>query len=142
MVRLRAHRAIVALLDALLGNERESPSDLSRRTLIAMGRSRQLAVTLCLGATVACLPATALAAGRTVLPGLSLKLVPTLHSRTVTGHACQNQSRDRRLLRSDSAAMRISRNFSLVACDQPPKSELAAPQTLSHAVSAALVADG
>src|SRR5579863_402221 len=73
------------------------------------------------------------------LPLAGLTQVSAKSSKT---HTCQAGSRRRRVSSERSALIGSSRQTAVVACEQPPRSQLLLPQTLSRAVASALAAIG
>jgi hypothetical protein len=106
-----------------------------------MSAMRPLLVTTVFCALLAPTAALAATTHGTTLPALHLKLPLTLGSaKTTTGaknRTCQAQSNERKGLAKRTAVIGDPRRIAVVACEQPPRSELRPSSLETGAVAAA-----
>jgi hypothetical protein len=104
----------------------------------------RLRVAAAIAVTAVVTPAAAASAssGGSTLPGLHIKLTaPTLAKKSKT-QTCQAGSRQRTSTTAKSALVGDTHKAAVVACEQPPRSELLVPLPLKRAMTNALADEG
>jgi len=112
-------------------------------TLVCLRVAAVVAVAVVVSAgTVYAASVASASTGGSTLPGLHIRLTAPPPSRKAKTQTCQAGSRQRAATAARTALVGDTHKAAVVACEEPPRSELLVPLPLKHAMTNALADDG